>query len=614
MRPYRLTRCASLLVLLAVCAAGQQAQFALSYVLQSDPNAVVSLTQGGTISFGPTAVNTITQATLSLTNVGAEPGTITSVSITSGAFRLTALPSFPVILPAGGNLQVPVLYLPTGIRSDSGQLTISLQVGLITLSLQGSGSVPNLVYQLPGTDPPTTVPPGGTIKLPDKNVGQTGSVSVRILNTGAVSGTVNTVSVVGQGFQLGTALVLPKTLAPNASVTFTVNFTPSQPGTVNGTLAINSDVIDLTGVGLGSRLEFSYVTAGTTIALGAGNTSVVFSPVMVTESAQLNFAVKNTGTIPAIIANIGVGQLNSPFSLSGVPVLPASLAPGADFQFTISFKPTTLGFSNGTILIDTTTFILTGSGTQPPALPAYTIGGVTGEVTPRSQPRVSLTLAAPYPVAISGTLTLTASGNLPADPAVQFASGGRSVAFLIPANSTGAVFGTSGTQIGFQSGTVAGTIVLTPSFATQAGAIDLTPATPSVLQLTIAPAAPKLIGISLGGQTSTSLGGQTAASVSIAVTGYTTSRSLTNWTVKFTPAAGFNMPKTQFTINVQQVASPWFLGTASQTFGGQFIITVPFSFQGTVATGESLLSGIAAVSVTVDNELGTSNSVQATLQ
>jgi hypothetical protein len=327
---------------------------------------------------------------------------------------------------------------------------------------------------------------------------------------------------------------------------------------------------------------------------------------MITQSAQVSFDVKNTGTTAAIVSNIGVAQANSPFSVSGVPALPVSLAPGADFQFTISFKPTTLGFSSGTIQIVSATSSLTGSGTQPPALPAYTIGGVSGQVAPKSQPKVSLTLASPYPVAISGVLTLTVSGDLPADPAVQFASGGRTVPFVVPANSTGAVFGSSGTQIGFQPGTVAATIVLTPSFATQAGGIDLTPAAPGVSQLTVAPAAPKLTGISLSSPTATGF--------SIGVTGYTTSRSLTNWTVKFTPAAGFEMPKSQFTINIQQVASPWFQSTASQAFGGQFVITVPFSFQGTAPNGGSLLSGISAVSVTVDNELGTSNSVQATLQ
>jgi len=607
MRSGRLSWCASLLVLLAASAVGQQAPFALSYVLQSDNN-IVALSDGGTISFGFTAVNTASLATLSLTKVGPGQGIISSIAVTSGsAFRLTAAPSLPVTIQPGGSLQLFVVYQPTGIRTDSAQISIGLDDGSrITLNLQGSGSGSNLIYQLADTSPTTTVLPGGTIHLPDANIGATGSTVIRVLNTGNVSGRVSSVIVAGQGFQLGTVLVLPQTLLPNASLTFTVNFAPTQPGTFQGTLVINSDVIALSGTALGPRLEFSYTTAGTKITLGPSNTSVVFSPVVVTQSAQLSLDVKNTGTTPAIISNIGVGQTNSPYSLSGLPGLPVSLAAGADFQFTITFKPTSLGFSNGTIQIDTTTFSLTGSGTQPPDLPAYTIGGISGDVTPRSQPRVSLTLATPYPVAISGTLTLTVSGTLPADPAVQFASGGRTVPFVIPANSTGAVFGASGTQIGFQSGTVAETIVLTPSFATQAGGIDLTPDTPSLLQLTIQPAAPTLVGISINSQTATGF--------AIAVTGYTTSRTLTNWTVKFTTAPGYAMSTSQFTINLQQVASPWFQSTTSQTFGGQFTITVPFAFQGTPPTGQSLLSGIAAVSVTVSNELGTSNSVQATLQ
>ena len=607
MRRCRFSWWVFLLAFVGVYAEGQQAQFALSYVLQSNTN-VVPLSDGGTIVFGFTTVNTASQATLSLTNVGTGPGLISNIAITSGssAFRLTAVPLLPATLQAGGNLQVLVLYQPTGIHSDSGQMTISLASGSqITLNLQGSGTGSNLVYQLADTNPPTTIPPGGSIQLPDAIVGQTSSVVIRVLNAGNASGVVNTVTVLGQGFQLGTVLVLPQNLAAGGSLTFAINFTPSQSGTVKGTLIINSDVITLSGVGLGPHLEYSYTTAGTTIPLGAGNTSIVFSPVMVTQSAQLSFDVKNTGTTAAIISNIGVGQTPSPYSLSGVPALPVSLIPGADLQFTITFKPTSLGFSNGTLQIDTTTFSLTGSGTQPPALPGYTIGGVSGAILPRSQPKVSLTLAAPYPVAISGVLTLTVSGDLPADPAVQFASGGRTVGFVIPANSTGAVFGTSSTQIGFQTGTVASTITLTPSFATQVGGIDLTPSSPNTLLLTVQPAAPTLIGISLSGAS--------ANGFSIAVTGYSPSRSLTNWTVKFTTAAGFSMPISQFTINIQQVAIPWFQSAASQPFGGQFTITVPFSFQGTPSNGQSLLSGIAAVSVTVSNEIGTSNSVQATL-
>ena len=209
---------------------------------------------------------------------------------------------------------------------------------------------------------------------------------------------------------------------------------------------------------------------------------MVFSPVEITQSEQISLDVKNTGTLPATISNIGIQQTGGPFSLSGQPPLPVTLAPNADFQITITFTPTTLGYSNASLLFDTTTIALQGSGTQPPPLPSYTISGPSGNVAPMTQPTIGLTLASPYPVAISGTLTLSVTGTLPADQAVQFLTGGSTVSFTIPANQTSAVFGAQGTQLGLQTGTVASTITITPSFVTQAGNVPLTPATPEVLQ------------------------------------------------------------------------------------------------------------------------------------
>ena len=289
-----------------------------------------------------------------------------------------------------------------------------------------------------------------------------------------------------------------------------------------------------------------------------------------------------------------------------MPALPLNLAPGADFRFAITFTPTTLGFSSGTLLVDTTTIALVGSGTQPPALPAYTIVGPSGTAAPKSQPSIGVTLAEPYPVALAGTLTLSVSGSLTADPAVQFATGGRTVPFVIPANTPNAVFGSQGTQIGLQTGTVASTFTVTPFFATQAGSVDITPKTPPTLQFAVAPAAPTL--------TSIQLTGQTANSFSIVVTGFTTTRTLTAWNAQFTTAPGVSMPTAQFTVDVSQIAAVWFQRSASQAFGGQFTMTVPFTFESTLPIGQSLVSGIASVSVTMSNEVGTSSPVQAKVQ
>jgi hypothetical protein len=584
---------------------GSAPSFVLSYVLQTDQN-VVPLQPGGTIPFPATLIGSTSQASLNLTNTGSGPGTVNSIALTGGAFRLQGLPLLPVAVPSGQSLQVFVLYQPTGVNADTGEVTITFATGSpVTINLQGNGSSASLTYQVLSTDPPTTVPAGGTIARPDTDVGQTASALIRVSNSGNASGTVTSISLAGQGFQLGSLPVLPQTLAPNASLTFTVTFAPTQPGALSATLVVNSDSLKLSGKGLGPSLTFSYVAAGTTITLGGANNSVFFSPVTISQSAQITLDVKNMGTLPATISNIGVGQTNSPFSLIGVPALPVSLAPNADFHITIQFTPAALGFANGTLLLDTMSIALVGSGTQPPSLPVYTITGPNGTASPMAQPTVGLSLSAPYPVAISGTLTLTASGNLPADPAVQFATGGRTVSFVVPANQTDAVFGAQGTQIGLQTGTVASALTLTPSFATQAGNVDLTPATPDALQLTVPPAAPTLIAIQLTNETATGF--------TIQATGFTTTRSLTTGNVQFTPASGFSMPNSQFTIDVKQVSTVWFQSAASQAFGGQFRMTIPFTFQG-ISSDQSVLNAIASVSVTMSNESGASNPIQATVR
>jgi transposase len=74
------------------------------------------------------------------------------------------------------------------------------------------------------------------------------------------------------------------------------------------------------------------------------------------------------------------------------------------------------------------------------------------------------------------------------DPSVQFSTGGRTVSFTIPANGTQAVFSNGATTIKLQTGSVAGGITITPSFATRTG-YSLTPDSPASLSLSIASAA-----------------------------------------------------------------------------------------------------------------------------
>jgi hypothetical protein len=268
----------------------------------------------------------------------------------------------------------------------------------------------------------------------------------------------------------------------------------------------------------------------------------------------------------------------------------------------ITFTPQTTNFASGVLQIENTSVPLLGSGTAPPTLPSYAFTGPSGTVSPASQANIGLALANPYPVDLNGVLTLTTSGNYGTDPAVQFSTGNRTVDFTIPSGSTSADFAGQGSQIAIQTGTVAETVTLAPTFTTTAG-IDVTPSSPPTLQFAVAAAAPVVESLQVSNIT--------ASSFDLLVIGYSTTRSLTSMSVTFTPASGYNLAKSEFTLPVDQSASVWFQSSTSQSFGGLFEITVPFSLPGTIPVGKTLVQAIASVAVTVSNAVGTSSSLSA---
>jgi hypothetical protein len=317
--------------------------------------------------------------------------------------------------------------------------------------------------------------------------------------------------------------------------------------------------------------------------------------------------VTNSGTSPATISLIGTNSANNQFT---VPTIPAqTLQPNQPLSFPITFTPTVTGLSDGTLMVNTTVIPLEGNATAPTTLPSYTITGPSGTTPPATLANISLTLSKPYSLDLTGTLTITTQGNFGTDPAVQFATGStagnRTVDFTIPAGSTSADFAGQGTQIGVQTGTVAETVTLAPTFATTGGT-DVTPSSPPTLQFTIPSEAPVLESAQIVSETDNSF--------ELVLTGYSTTRSLSALNVTFTAATGFNIQTTIPTIDISQASSAWFASSASEALGGLFQITEPFFLQGTVKVGQALIESIASVSATVSNSIGTSGSVETPVQ
>ena len=582
---------------------GTAPEFGFSYVPPGG-NAT-PLAPGGTVLFPATSLNATATAVFILTNRGSGAGTVNNITASGEGFQLAGVPLPPVVVEAGKELRFSVQFTPKQLPPSQGGLVIELVDRSVSFRLEGSGSGPIYAYEVIQPAGVTAVSAGQLISLPDALVGEKSSLTVRVRNTGNADGTITTISVQGAGFALTDLPFLPLTLAPGSSVTFTVTFSPTQPGRFSGRLRIGADSFDVAGNGLGATLAYAYAI-GSAVTNVQPNGTIVFTPAPVGRTNSLEFVISNTGTAGTVVYSISLGAANIPFSLVELPALPASIPAGGSIKFKIEFAPTSVGVATATLKIDTQSFTLSGSGGPPDPLPGYRFIAPSGPQQPMQQISVGLALEAPYPLALTGTLTLAFNSDVFSnDPAVQFAAGGRTVNFTIPANTTRAVFPNNSTEVRLQTGTVAGTITLTPSFATEGG-INLTPTNPPSLSLTVPQGAPHLLSVALSSKGSNTL--------TLLVSGYATSRSVTQMEFQFTPVEGETLGTAKLTLNAEPSFLAWYQSNQSQQYGSLFTATVPFTLQGDVKNVSSLSDAIQAITVTLANRFGTSAALSISLK
>lgn len=582
---------------------GVAAEFALTYVAPPAGNSVL-LTNGATAQLAAAAVNGTSTTTVTITNKGTGPGVLNNI-IYSGSPQivLAGLPFPPATVAGGATVQFSILFSPLQLDAVSGSVRIDLVAGRsITFQVNGAAQGPIYTYDLPSQGG-AIVLPGQTISVPNASVGADPTVTiVRVRNTGNQDGRIPTLAISGTGFALAEAPVVPIPLTIGSAITFKVQFTPTQAGLLTGKLQVGNDIFTVQATALGSNLTYSYAAGSGTVLLTSGGIAV-FPPAPVGQTSSIQFAIKNSGTADTQINSISVsGPQTSTFALTNLAGLPLPIPAGATVSFTVTFAPTALGTNSGSLRIDTQSFALSAVGNTPEALPNFSYTGASGAVDAAQQPAIGLSLASPYALTLTGTLTLTFTPEaFSNDPAVQFANGGRTTTFTIPAGATQAVFANNATQLRVQTGTVAGTITITPTFATQAGGIDLTPSNPAALTLSIAQSAPKLLSLTVSSKSSDGF--------TLLLTGYSTARSITQLDFQFNPVAGENVSTTKLSMNVDSNFSAWYGSTASQPYGSLFTASVSFSMQGKVVNTSNisnLSDTIQSVSATLTNRQGVS--------
>ncbi len=576
--------------------AGVAPEFAYSYIPQGGNPTV--LAPGGAINFPATTINSVSTATVVIANQGSGPGVVGGFTASGPAFSLTGLPLPPATISANKDLRFTVNYSPTALETSTGSLQLQLAAQTVTFALAGTSTGPLFLYEIVKDSTVIGVSPNQVIPLANTLVNETTSIVFRIRNSGNANASISTISVSGTGYQLSGLPFLPATIAPGGSASFIVTFAPTQPGAAVGRLKVGNDTFDLIADGLGPALEYSYTIGSVTTLVAAGG-SVLLTPVPVGATATAQFIITNSGTANASVTSISVSSTGSPvFTISDLPSLPATVAPKGTLAFTVRFAPKALGAASATLKVDAQSFTLSGTGNSPATLPSYQFEGASGDQQALQQPAIGLTLSSAYSLPLTGTLTLAFNSEVFSDdPSVQFATGGRTVSFTIPANATKALFSNGSNQIRIQTGTVAGTIVLTPSFVTDGG-IDLTPQSPTSLSLNVRQAAPQLLSALLLSKTTNTF--------TLQISGYTTSRSITEMGFQFSATSGENVSTTSLNVNVESSFLAWYQGSTSKQYGSQFAATIPFTLQGDVRSAASLVDAIQSVTVTLTNRLGNS--------
>lgn len=584
--------------------AGTVSGFRLAY-LTPEGN-VLPVPVGGTLTFPETQVNGNSTITMIIANTGATPGQINSLTLTGAAFRPQGLPLFPVALEPGQEFRFNVRFTPLQVGRSTGTLVVDLPAGELSASVDGAGSLSLFRYELLLPDSTQPFTPGSPVLLPETELGTTMSVGVRVMNTGNRDELINTISVIGGSLQLSELPPLPALIPSQDSIVFVLTFTPRDTGPVTGRLRIGNEVFEVITTGAGSRLLLSY-RLGEAIVTVPPSGNVIFAPTPVGNTSTIDLLIENKGNRVAHVANVSAIQTGTSFSLTGLPALPIQLQPNQSLALALRFSPPALGEFTGSLRINSETVNITGSATQPAPIPSYSFTGPSGNVEQMQQPAVGLRLDEPYPLPLRGTLTIGfESETFVVDPAIQFATGGGTVSFTIEAGSTEAVFSTGATSIRLQTGTVAGTIILTPSFST--AALNITPPAPATLRLAILPSAPRLTNLQIGALSS--------SSVTFLLNGASTPRSLQAIEIVFNlhPATSIAVRNTTLTIDIEALAEAYYRSAASAPFGSIIQASAPVSITNPVEGTPSLFEIFDSATVTLINTAGRSNSMTIALR
>ena len=320
----------------------------------------------------------------------------------------------------------------------------------------------------------------------------------------------------------------------------------------------------------------------------AFNISINAAALKISTSNQLNSATVGSTFSQTMTATGGVPPYT--WAANGLPggltidpasgVISGTATAAGDFSFTV--RVTDSAVATWVDLFRMTVVL--------PNLPSVQITGMPGTVGPAEQHTVGVSLNSPFTADLTGQLILSfAPDSGGGDSTIQFSTGGTTVNFTIPAGSTNAVFPAS--SLALQTGTVAGSLILTVRLQASGG--DVTPSPAPSVTSTIARAAPVITSATVS---------RSSGTLEIQITGYTTAREVTQATFTFAAASGQTLQTNQVVVPLTDLFNKWFQDASSNRYGSQFTYKQPFTITGDV-------NAVIPQSVVLTNRVGSSQTV-----
>ncbi len=352
-----------------------------------------SLTFAATAGGNASAPQTITLANTGTTSIHIRALT------TTPDFTVTG--SCPSIGP-GASCPLSVAFTPTASSSqvttnviDALEISSDSSASLDFISLFGAATPSTLVLSPPSLD-------FGTVL-----VGNSATLPVQITNASPTPAVFNSITTTGSYTSANNCPSAGAQLAPSASCTVQVTFTPSQTGSNTGALNIATS---LTSLPLIAQLTGS----GAQAQLQVTPTSLAFPSVTLGASATQTLSLANIGTAPINNLNLAV---TGDFAIKS-PCAATVLSPGASCSVTIGFTPAATGTRTGSLTITSTgqapaTVPLTGVGIPNGAFTLTVNGGPTASVTVKSGQPADYSLTLTPQNGFTGTVVLNCTPVTP---------------------------------------------------------------------------------------------------------------------------------------------------------------------------------------------------------